>query len=81
MTGATMITLECATKPQTDCGATVSDQAVEDKQTKQLVGVQKHPYICLRCWRLGWRSDAPRKNGDPWRIYRDEKAPQPMEGQ
>lgn len=81
MTGATMLTLECATRPQTGCGASATVPATEDKLTKQLRPVQGHPYVCLQCWRLGWRSDAPMKNGEPWRIYRDEKAPQPAEGQ
>ena len=55
------------------CGTTDKVPAREDltekDPAKRIRPVQEHPYICLACWRLGWRSDAPEANGNPWRIY------------
>jgi hypothetical protein len=33
------------------------------------VPVQGHPYVCLKCWRQGWRSKAPEKQGESWSVY------------
>jgi hypothetical protein len=77
VTGATTITMKCAADAAgSACGATIGEQAHMDNQKKQLVTVAKHPYICLACWRAGWRSDAPMTTGAPWRIYKLDGHPQ-----
>lgn len=77
---STMITLACAAP--TNCGTTDKVPAFEDRsepnQAKRIKPVQVYPFICLTCWRLGWRHDAPARAGDPWRVYRDENAPTPQ---
>lgn len=49
------IKMECAGK----CGATDKAPAYEDRTErdpeKRIKPVQAHPYICLACWRAGWR--------------------------
>lgn len=64
-----LIKIECAA----GCGATDRVPSFEDRAekdpAKRIKPVQAHPYICLACWRAGWRSDAPEANGAPWRIY------------
>lgn len=55
------------------CGTTDRVPAFTDRfeadPAKRIKPVQAHPYLCLSCWRKGWRSDAPMTEGAPWRIY------------
>jgi len=64
-----LITIHCAAQ----CGAKDRVPAFDDRSeknpAKRIKPVQVHPYICLACWRAGWRSDAPKVDGEPWRIY------------
>lgn len=76
---STMVILNCVAP--TNCGQTSTVPAFEDRTepdpAKRTKPIQIHPYICLGCWRLGWRHDAPTKDGERWRVYRDENAPTP----
>lgn len=55
------------------CGTTDRFPAFEDRfekdPAKKVKPVQAHPYVCLACWRAGWRATAPREDGQPWDIF------------
>ena len=65
-----LIAIECAAK----CGATDKVPAFEDRlekdPAKRIKPVQVHPYVCLSCWRAGWRSKGEE-------VYLDPNAPKP----
>lgn len=71
------IRIECAAK----CGA--SDRVPARKREvnsppDDIVPVQGHPYICLACWRAGWRSEAPADEGQPHVVYQLPGHPQTL---
>jgi hypothetical protein len=47
------IVIECGAR----CGAKDRVPARENPKTKALEPVAAYPWICLACWRVGWRSD------------------------
>lgn len=71
---SSMVTIPCAA----NCGTTDKVPAFDDRSekdpAKRIKPVQNHPYICLACWLAGWRSDAPRADGEAWRIYPEKQA-------
>lgn len=68
---STDVTLACAA----GCGATQSAQTHQGAANRGKP-LQVHPYICLDCWRAGWRHEAPKQDGQQWRIYQLEGRPQ-----
>lgn len=64
------VILSCAA----GCGAT---QSAQTHHTPALRGkpLQPHPYICLSCWRAGWRHEGP-QNGGTYRVYQLQGQPQ-----
>lgn len=54
------VTMRCVVNtPESrgQCDERITVPAYEDLVTKELKPVQVHPYICLGCWRAGWRHD------------------------
>lgn len=66
-TQAGLLQIKCAAA----CGDTDRVPAIRDKADKRLKPVAPTPWICLACWRDGWRSDGPLGEGR-WRIYHQD---------
>lgn len=75
----TLVQVRCAA----GCGQTDRVPAYEDKREKDPEKVAKpimgHPFICLACWRAGWRCEAPVLEGHPWNVYQLPGHPQVLE--